>query len=413
MKSPTPAFAILLCFLCQNGGVHHAGAQVPQQKQSAIVRPASPQAVCAFISGQMQSALPQLPTLCSGKQEVPGYYDITVFSPKDVLEGDMRRAWSSALFQSLEATVSEKSLNGACSTKETSCSVSVSDSAMAREGIHYSIILDKGNISSVQAEAEAFHGTEFSDPWYLAWWETLMVGKESDHSPSKENAELIAKDACTDYVQANSTIFRSRNKPAPSCSVLLATDKTIYIELDFSDLLGALTSDTSVYFAKTIGRAFDQTGYDGQVIVKSPWETMSDGAEQRVYYTIPIPDLEFLSDEIQSGARSEADSHIIFVTYFRGEGQTTKSKLIRSDQKDVLIFRNAAVVKVKLGPGTKVSLQTTDGAEWQLSEENLIRCGVSPGSGVTIIAAPAQPPSLSVQQNGQGCRLDAAFLGGW
>jgi hypothetical protein len=361
----------------------------------------------------MQSALPQVPTLCSGKQEVPGYYDITVFSPKDALEGDMRRAWSSALFQSLEATVSEKSLNGACSTKEPSCSVSVSDSVLAREGIYYSIILDKGNISSVQAEVEAFHGKEFSDPWYLAWWATLMVGKESDHPKSKENAELIAKDACEDYVQANSTMFRSRNKPAPSCSVLLATDKAIYIELDFSDLFGALTSDTSVYFAKTIGRAFDQTGYDGQVIVKSPWETMSDGAEQRVYYTIPIPDLEFLSDEILSGARSEADSHVLFVSLYRGEGQTTKSELIRPDQKNELIFRNAAVVNVKFGQGNKVSLQTTDGAEWQLSEENLIRCGVSPGSGVTIIAAPAQPPSLSVQQNGQGCRLDAAFLGGW
>jgi hypothetical protein len=95
------------------------------------------QAVCKFISEHMQSKLPQSPTLCSATQERPGDYEINVFSPKDVLESDMRRAWSSALFQTLEALVTEKSLEGACSLEKPICFVSVADSHLAGEGIRY------------------------------------------------------------------------------------------------------------------------------------------------------------------------------------------------------------------------------------------------------------------------------------
>jgi hypothetical protein len=407
------AFAVLWGFAGAMGNVPYAAAQGSQQRQSTIVTPASPQAVCAFISGKMQSALPQVPTLCSGKQEVSGYYDISIFSPKDVLETDMRRSWSSALFQSFEATVSEKSLNGACSNKETACLVNISDSAMARERTHYLIILDKGSISAVQAEAEAFHGKEFSDPWYLAWWETLMVGKESDHPQSKENAELIAKNACEDYVQASSGALRLRNQPLPSCSVLLATDRAIYIELNFPNTFGALTSDATRYLARTVGRAFNGTGYDGQVIVKSPWEKMTNGSEERVYHTISIRDLEFLADEIESGTRSEAESDFILWSRYQGEGQTIKSALRRPDQKDALIVRNAAVVNVKFRKDDKFSLQTTDGSEWELSQENLNRCGAFPGSEVFINALPGETPSISVRQNRGQCLFSATFLGGW
>ncbi|HEY1903308.1 MAG TPA: hypothetical protein VGG56_12795 [Terracidiphilus sp.] len=63
---------------------------VPPQGQSAQSQPsataASPQAVCAYIVGRMTTALPQQPTLCSGKQgQALGYYSISIFSPKNVL----------------------------------------------------------------------------------------------------------------------------------------------------------------------------------------------------------------------------------------------------------------------------------------------------------------------------------------
>jgi len=414
MKSSVSAFAILLGVAGGMSSVHPAPAQSVQQKQTVTPSTVSPQTVCTFISGQMQSALPQVPTLCSGKQEVPGYYEINVFSPKDVLEGDMRQAWSSALFQTMEALVSEKSLKGVCSSKEPVCFVSVSDSLMARDGTRYRFILSKADVEGQKDLAEANHWKEFSDSWYLAWWDlTVMNSKESEHPKSKGNAELIAMDACNDYLQANALTFQLQKKPPPICSVLLATDRAVYVEMDFSDFFGALTFDTSAYLAKTIGRAFDRTAYDGQVIIKSPWMKMPNGTEQRVYYTVSLHGLEFLSEEMQSGTRSEADSHMIFVSHYRSEGQTTKSDLFRSDQKDGLIIRNAAVINVKFGQGKTVSLQTTDGAEWQLSEENLIRCGASPGSDVSIIAVPEKSPSMSVVKSGESCRMDVTFVSGW
>jgi len=231
--------------------------QIHGQEQSATPTAASPQAVCKFLNERMQSALPQIPTLCAGTQDTSGYYEINVFSPKDVLEGDMRRAWSSALFQTLEATVSEKSLKGACSAKEPTCVVNVTDSFMAKEGIRYRLILDMREVSGVLAEVGAFHGTEFSDPWYFAWWDTLMISKVSEHPQSKASAEWIVKKACEDYLQAGALTFRVRNKPPPSCTVLLSTDKALYIEIDFSDFLRALVSDNAADLPKTFGKAFD------------------------------------------------------------------------------------------------------------------------------------------------------------
>ncbi len=394
---------------------------IAQQDEGPILRPknppmpavANPQAVCKFLSERMQSSLPQVPTLCSGTHEVSGYYEINVFTPKDVLEGEMRRSWSSALFQALEATVLEKSLNGACSAKELTCFVNVTDSFMARAGIHYRFILSKGDVSELQTLVKTFHGTEFSDPWYLTWWETLMTSKESEHPQSKENADLIGKMACEDYLHASAAAFRLRNKPPPSCYVLLTTYKAIYIEMAFSDFVGALVSNNLADLPKTVGRAFDGTAYDGQVILKSPYMSMADGTQQRVYYTIPLRDLEFLYEEIQSGTRSEASAHIILVSRYRGEGQTTMTSLFRSDQKDSLLFRDAAVVNVRFGQNNTVSLQTTDGAEWRMSEDNLLRCGVSPGSEISLFAVLEKPPALSVQRGGEPCRLDVAFVSGW
>jgi len=390
-------------------------------KTTSTISSGNAQAVCKFISEHMQSKLPQSPTLCSATQEAPGDYEINVFSPKDVLESDMRRAWSSALFQTLEALVTEKSLEGACSLEEPICFVNVSDSHLAGEGIRYRLILSKKDLDALRTLVEAFHGTEFSDPWYFAWWNDLMISKESEHPGSKGNAELIARGACEDYVQANAITASLRNKKPPSCSVLLATDKSVYIEVDtsyrtkwavdgdFHDDVGALLSNVYADLPKTIGRAFDSTGYDGQVVVKSPWTNLSDGPQERDYFTVSVRDLEFLYEEIQSGVRSVADSHTLLLRRYRSEGQTTLASLRRPDQEGSLIVRNAAAVTITHGQGNTTALQTTDGAEWLVSNEDLVRCRVSPGSDVTILVVPDKTPSLSRGR----CRLDATFVSGW
>lgn len=422
MKAGTIVACALVAFTATLQLMAQQGEGPILHPKTTSTRPVgNPQAVCKFISEHMQSKLPQSPALCSATQEASGDYEINVFSPKDVLEGDMRRAWSSALFQTLEALVEEKSLKGTCSLEEPVCFVSVSDSHLTSEGIRYRLILSQKDLDALRTLVEAFHGTEFSDPWYFAWWNDLMISKESEHSGSKGNAELIARGACEDYIQANAINANLRNKKPPSCSVLLATDHSVYIEVDtsfrakwaidgdFHDIVGALLSNVYADLPKTIGKAFDSTGYEGQVVVKSPWTNLADGPQERDYFTVSLRDLQFLYEEIQSGARSELDSHTLLLSRYRSEGQTTLASLRRPDQEGSLIVRNAAVVTITHGQGNTTALQTTDGAEWLVSNEDLVRCRVSPGSDVTILVVPDKTPSFSRGR----CRLDAAFVSGW
>ena len=390
------------------------------QKSAPTKASASAQSVCKFISEQMQSRLPQAPTLCSATQEASIDYKINIFSPKNVLEGDMRRAWSSALFKTLEALVTNESLKGACSLEKPICVVSVADSHLSGEGIRYRLFLSKKDLDRQRVLEETLHRAGLFNPWYILWWQYLMDSKESDRPQSKGNAELIARGACEDYIQANAKTTNTRSVRPPSCSVRLATDKSIYIEVetpyrarwavdrDFQNIVGALLSNEYADLPTTIGRAFDNTSYEGQVIVKSPWTSLSDGPQERDYFTVEIRYLEFLYEEIQSGARSAADSHTLLLSLYRSEGQTTLNSLLRPDGEGGHI-RNAAIVTITRGQGNTASLQTTDGAVWLVSNKDLVRCGVIPGSEVSILALPERPVSISSGH----CRIDADFVTGW
>ena len=411
MKSGTIVVCTLVAFTA-------AMQLIAQQGEGPILHPkatltnssGNAQAVCKFISEHMQSELPQSPTLCSAMQEATGDYEINVFSPKDVLERDMRKAWSSALFQTLESLVSEKSLNGACSGKKAACWVNVTDSLMAAENIRYRLLLSEALVVSA---TNGNNFKDFSDTWYIMWWNSMMNSKESEHPQSKENAGLIAKDACDAFLRSTAKRFEMLNKPPPSCSVLLATDKSIYVELD-SDFIDALVSDNWDALPTIFGKAFDATSYGGQVIVKSPWMSMSDGTQRRIYFTFPLYALEFLFEEIQSGSRSEAESLITLVGDYRGEGQTTLTNLFDSDQKgNSLTLRNAGIAHIKFGQDNSALLQTTDGAEWQTTVQNLVRCGVLPDSEALILLLPDKPPSFSVDNGGSRCGLDVTFVRGW
>ena len=170
--------------------------QISGQKTqgSPALSPASPQAVCAYIAGRMTTILPQQPTLCAAKQDqAPGYYSIDIFSPQNVLEGGARRAWASALFQTLEELIEDKSLNGACDLKPI-CSVNIFDAYMAQHNLRYRTFLFKDLIPPAL--------TKFSEHWYESWWRQIFTLKESDIRGSKENATQLGKRACEDYIVA-------------------------------------------------------------------------------------------------------------------------------------------------------------------------------------------------------------------
>lgn len=407
--------------------VGYARAQAPQ-KQAPISNAASPQAVCSFITERMDSAIPQVPTLCSGKQDlVPGYYDVNIFSPQDVLEGNMRRAWSSALFQALEDVVNAKSLKGACA-RTPICNVTITDAYMEQRFWRYRLFLTQDMFAGIRSETDAFSGSEFSEPWYLAWWDTLLISKESDYPRSRENATSLGNAACNKYVASTHQDREGwRSSLQPSCSIILATDKSLYIAVTFQNLVDAVVINNVAALPESFGEELEATGYDGQVIIKSQWWTTAHGDQERISKIYPMRDLEFVYDEAMSGLRSEAEVSILLSSRYEVEGQTSASHLRSADdRKDELLLREAGVVTYVRGP-ERTTLKTTDGAQWSVRSEYFDKCGIVVGSEVSVVIdGDDDPPmtplpgatrerrvSVSLHKDGKACDLDAVFMKGW
>lgn len=174
-------------------------------------------------------------------------------------------------------------MNGACSTTPI-CIASISDTYMAQHNWRYKIVLSKdlarlGKGPSIRVE--------FSEDWYLFWWQMLLNAKESDSAGSKENATQMGKNACEDYIAALRKMTMNSELPIPTCSVMLANSKNIYIALDFADWTYTTLGEYVYELPPTIGRMFDNTGYGGQVIIRSPW-TSNGGSPDRVYQIYPL-----------------------------------------------------------------------------------------------------------------------------
>ncbi len=415
-----------------------------QNTRAALLQPpATPQAVCAFITARMTSALPQQPTLCAGKQEqAPGYYSISIFSPKNALEGDTRRSWASALFQTLEDMMDDKSLNGACSATPI-CIISISDAYMTQHNWRYETALAKDSISMLRGKLSPPEEAEFSEHWYVDWWRTLFTFKESDIQGSQENATQIGKRACEDYiaalrtpgsvksveehedrmVEAGGTVLGTAAYPGgtgiPSCSVMLASKRTIYIALDFPDLVSALFAANNEELPPTFGSWFDNTGYDGQVIIKSPWTNLG-GSEFRVYYTFPLRAIEFAYEEERSGLRSEFDGGELLRAEFGADGQMSENTFVEDPKQDS-VLRNAALIKFAPEPDDTVIADTTDGAEWRISKESFDHCDLHPGDEIEVstllitgdTVSTHGPPTLTTQKGSVLCKLTSTFVRGW
>lgn len=367
--------------------------------------------VCSFITSKMMSALPTVPTVCVVKEDGPLQYELRVFSPTEVLEGKMRRAWATVLFQTGQALFFDGALNGTCELSLENkhwhgCQLDVSDSYLSQRKLYYSLVVEKHEEVFMQAKQDPS-----SDDWYVSWWELLLFGQKADHPQSKDNAEWIGKHACEDYVQAIAERFKILNKPLPSCSVLLATDTSLYLVIDFHDWLEAAMANSEYILPRTIGRAFESTGYDGEVIFRSPWISTNYG-ESRVYRTYPLRNLEFCFAEIRSGTRDEAQTGFLLATRYAGKGQTERYVLLTDPKKD-LVIRHSAVVRITLVPEGDSLMDLTDGSEWSLSNKSQGRCNLAVGTEVFILASGDKPPSVTVRASGEPCRLDAAFAKGW
>lgn len=362
----------------------------PRQPEEEAGGAGSGGPLCAFVTARMLRAIPQVPTSC--KQTAAAQAD--VYSPTNVLEGGLRRAWSTALFQTFQDSVS----NGPCG-EEGGCRIAFSDSKMSQDDVHYVPSFDKRLVGILQMGG----GDSFSDGWYTTWW-TSMVGVVSGSPGSEVNAAQIAGMACREYVQAAGDAGFS---PVPECSVLLNTSEEVDIVLDFQNVLYAMSTNNAESLLNTFGMTFDLTGYRGDVIVRSPWNQGS-----RIYTIYPLRSLEFYWEEIQSGLRDEAAA-TLDVIQSGMQGQREEHVFSRDPSGNDVVIRSAAVARdVPSAGGGESLVDLTDGSEWLAPSDAIDRCGLAVGSDITVIAVGSNKPALSL--NGRkSCDLKAKFVGGW
>jgi hypothetical protein len=386
------------------------------QKVSGIpkAKPATPQAVCKFIVDRMNSSVPQVPNLCSGSVDAPsGSYEITFTSSKDVLEGDLRRGWSSALFQTLEEITSEPSLNGACASTPT-CYLRVSDSYLSRHNLDYWIPLNnKSLVSSLKNIAEAAKARQLSDDWYLLWWAaTINAFKEpaGEDYRSKENADLLAREGCRQFI--DSILPYLSKERLPECSVLTSSKYGIFIQIQFPNALDAMMGNSMGHLSETFGRVFDATAYSGAVALRSPWWESTNGDRTRVNKTYDLSHLELSFEEVSSGSRDAAGAEIAIISRFGSIGQTSQKFLSPGSGMNELIIRNVALVRSAIGENT-IILDTSDGAEWQATFEDFSSCAFQPGDAFMISVVPGNDATLSGTGSFGKCQMKAKFVRGW
>ncbi len=100
--------------------------------------------------------------------------------------GGFRRAWSTSLFQTLQAAA----IDGPC---QTGCSISISDSQMAT--VRFETFISKES-TSVKKEFLLQLGGFGSDEAYLAEWSDLLRGTSIGRPLPENNMKSLANQAC-------------------------------------------------------------------------------------------------------------------------------------------------------------------------------------------------------------------------
>jgi len=413
-------FAVVVVFL---SGLCPPSLGVARTEQSSSATRAVANDLCAFITGRMQSALPQVPTLCSLVTETVGdaYATlgtpiVSVFAPTDVLEGKMRRAWSTALFQTAEALFFQGALNGTCGLDKPSgtetCELRVSDSSLSQRGLYYRLYLPP--TWAAKMGKSDLDGDPASDSFYRQWWQVLEAGTTSRHPErmSKANAEDISQIACKDFAdkvhQYNSSVPNAKDQiPEPSCSAMLATNNAVYVAIDYPSALYAEFANNVEWLPRTFGKVFNYTGYDGKVIFRSPWV-----GDFRVYRVYDLRDVEFWWEELHAGVRNSSDAWVLLATSVEA-GVENREKLF--DEPGV--SRLASVVKITPVAGSNFELaDLNDGSEWSFPASASPGCKLTPGTTVWEMAGSAKnPPVGQALLGSRVCNesMRGTFVQGW
>jgi hypothetical protein len=392
-----------------------SGSLLVAQATKPVANDAEQQEICSYITTHMSSVISQVPTLCSAsrddasKYQKSQYFNISVFASGNVLQGSMRRAWVSALFQTMEGVAQDTPLKKACSGDNV-CHLSFADTQMTEHNWHYELYLRSGDVDSLQSMVKASNSTEFSELWYKLWWGGM--DKVSSNPRSKENAKLLGEDACKSFSEVAAKRAKEYGIEFPSCSVLLATSDNIYVVIDFNDLMKA-----SLYrriaddlLPSTIASRLNNTGYSGDVVVRSPW-LKTTGGNERVYRIYRLRDLEFADEEEMSGSRSESDVHLMLAMWYEGNGLITQDRLLSDPKSDSAVRPLAVVSMTRNADGSQI-VDTTDGAAWRVSAKSSAECDLQVGNELFLFAT-GETVNLTKDHKGTNCKLDASFVMGW
>jgi S1-C subfamily serine protease len=368
--------------------------------------------ICNFLTSRMTAALPQVPTLCDLGTSASGVAKASVFAPVPIFSGSFRRAWSMALFQTLQAAAIE----GPC---QAGCSISVSDSQQT--SVRYETYLSKESMS-LKKQLFSQMGGFGSDEAYLAEWSDLLRGTSIMHPIPENNMKYLANRACEDYLRSlreDPTLSYqlrtdSGNFPSlPTCSTLFATGSSVYVVLDFPNLLMPFLGFSSSFGEPMVNAFHDLDRYDGDVILRSPWLTHTDGTKERYYIEYSLHWLGFIYDEVTSGVRTKTDGRILLNrNWARQVGQVYPHDIFNEDAKTgTLVARHAAVYKV-IPVATHTQIQLTDGSEWNVFQASA--CTVSVGDELSVVAikaADGEDQHISLTK-GQ-CKVNASLVGAW
>jgi len=350
---------------------------------------------------------------------LPGYaaYEFSVFSPTDVLEGNMRRAWSVALFEAAQELFFGGALNGTCQWNPagegdrgnndkappwSGCELSISDSYKSQHGgMRYVVRETLDNKSWL-------YGDPSSDEWYQKWWDWLLHWETFERSSGKSNAESIGKDACQSYREAlgQDRDIRVAKLPIPSCSVLLATDSSVYVMVDFPDWGSPYMINYEVPLLNVFGKAFANTSYKGDVIFRSPWGGSLDaGTDEssatRTFWSYDLRWLEFLWEEANSGVRKA-----VAPSGRRNDGQTKLHAL-----SDGARSGDAAIVRIAKAPDGRTVIDLTNGSSWYAIRAR--ECAAKVGDQTSALTTREEGLRLRLEGSSGACDLGATFAGAW
>ncbi len=243
------------------------------------------------------------------------------------------------------------------------CEIWFSDLSSSHAGVFYRIR------AAVPGLAE-LEGDVASDCNYLGWWQFSILSSRNSKALSRRDAERIAQGACREFGRGVVALdLPGGLMRAPGCDVMLSTDRSVYVVVDFPDWVTALVGDYVDVLPKTFGKAFGRTAYDGKVIFRSPWSEVG----RRAFAIHDLRDLEIWYDEERSGG--EVGGCFDFAGM---PGVQDKGAAFSGDSF-------GAVVSVASTPeGDKVRFNLTNGSAWVVGATEASQAGLNVGEEVVV-----------------------------